>query len=150
MGLSEIDGFLAGIVVGPELILPSEWLPVIWGGNEPQFQTDSEIRTVVGTIMGRYNEIVVCCNGDPDEFDPIFGNGQRARSSHHSGHPVSLTPLHCVERRGNCSSNIIADGVVGEDDFSRGIGHDPYLHCRYSRVLAESSTSQHRSQLGGS
>jgi uncharacterized protein len=72
MGLSEIDGFLAGIVVGPELILPSEWLPVIWGGNEPQFQTESEIRTVVGTIMGRYNEIVVCCNGDPDEFDPIF------------------------------------------------------------------------------
>ena len=35
MGLSDLDGFLTGIVVGPELILPSEWLPVIWGGQEP-------------------------------------------------------------------------------------------------------------------
>jgi hypothetical protein len=26
MGLSDPDGFLAGIVVGPELILPIEWL----------------------------------------------------------------------------------------------------------------------------
>ena len=31
MGLSDLDGFLTGIVVGPELIMPSEWLPVIWG-----------------------------------------------------------------------------------------------------------------------
>ena len=38
MGLSDLDGFLTGIVVGPELILPSEWLPVIWGGDEPEFR----------------------------------------------------------------------------------------------------------------
>jgi uncharacterized protein len=75
MGLSDLDGFLTGIVVGPELILPSEWLPVIWGGEEPQFQTEDEMWTVVGTIMGRYNEIVGCFNGDPDEFDPIFWEG---------------------------------------------------------------------------
>ena len=60
MGLSDLDGFLTGIVVGPELILPSEWLPVIWGGEEPEFQTEDEMRTVLGTIMGRYNEIVAC------------------------------------------------------------------------------------------
>jgi uncharacterized protein len=35
MGLSDLDGFLTGIVVGPELILPSEWLPIVWGGGEP-------------------------------------------------------------------------------------------------------------------
>ena len=27
MGLSDLDGFLTGVVVGPELIMPSEWLP---------------------------------------------------------------------------------------------------------------------------
>jgi uncharacterized protein len=37
MGLSDLDGFLAGIVVGPELVMPSEWLPVVWGGAEPAF-----------------------------------------------------------------------------------------------------------------
>ena len=75
MGLSDLDGFLTGIVVGPELILPSEWLPVIWGGEEPVFQTEDEMRTVLGTIMGRYNEIVACLNTDPDDFDPILLEG---------------------------------------------------------------------------
>src|ERR1700681_4385677 len=75
MGLSDLDGFLTGIAVGPELILASEWLPVIWGGEEPVFHTEDEMRTVLGTIMGRYNEIVACLNSDPDSFDPIFLEG---------------------------------------------------------------------------
>src|SRR6202158_4983420 len=75
MGLSDLDGFLTGIVVGPEIIMPSEWLPVIWGGEEPVFQTEDEMRTVLGTIMGRYNEIVACLDTDSDNFDPIFLEG---------------------------------------------------------------------------
>ena len=39
MGLSDLDGFLTGIAIGPELILPSEWLPVIWGGDSPKFKS---------------------------------------------------------------------------------------------------------------
>ena len=75
MGLSDIDGFLTGVVVGPELILPGEWLPVIWGGEEPEFQTEDEMRTIRGMIMGRYNEIAACFNTDPDEFEPISWEG---------------------------------------------------------------------------
>jgi uncharacterized protein len=75
MGLSDLDGFLTGIVVGPEVILPSEWLPVIWGGEEPSFQSEGEMRTVLGAIMGRYNEIVAGLNRDLDELDPIFWEG---------------------------------------------------------------------------
>ena len=33
------------------------------------------MRTVLGTIMGRYNEIAACFNSDPEEFDPIFWEG---------------------------------------------------------------------------
>jgi uncharacterized protein len=50
MDLSDLDGFLTGVVVGPELILPSEWLPVVWGGQEPEFWAEEEMRTVVGTF----------------------------------------------------------------------------------------------------
>jgi uncharacterized protein len=45
MGLSDLDGFLTGVVVGPELITPSEWLAVMWGGAEPEFETEAEMRT---------------------------------------------------------------------------------------------------------
>jgi uncharacterized protein len=75
MGLSDLDGFLTGVVVGPELIPPSEWLPVIWGREEPVFRTEEEMRTVLGAIMGRYNEIVACLDTDPDDFDPILLEG---------------------------------------------------------------------------
>jgi uncharacterized protein len=75
MGLSDLDGFLTAIVVGPVLIPPSEWLPVIWGGEEPEFQTETEMRTVLGTIMGRYNEIVACFTSARDDFEPIFWEG---------------------------------------------------------------------------
>ena len=36
MDLVTLDGFLTALVVGPELVPPSSWLPVVWGGtNEP-------------------------------------------------------------------------------------------------------------------
>jgi uncharacterized protein len=55
MGLSGLDAFLAGIAAGPELVMPSEWLPVVWGGGEPAFGSVEEASTVLGTIMARYN-----------------------------------------------------------------------------------------------
>ncbi len=81
MGLSDLDGFLTGIVVSPELILPSEWLPMIWGGDEPEFETEAEMRAVLGTIMGRYNEIVACLELRTGEFRADLYGGTRGRDN---------------------------------------------------------------------
>jgi hypothetical protein len=35
-------------------------LPVIWGGGEPEFKAEAEMRTALGAIMSRYNEIITC------------------------------------------------------------------------------------------
>lgn len=72
MGLSDLDGFLTGIVVGPELILPGEWLPVIWGGDSPKFKNAREAQSIVDAIMKRYNEIVQTFRDSPADFDPVF------------------------------------------------------------------------------
>jgi yecA family protein len=42
MGISDLDGFLTGIVVGPELVLPGEWLSRIWGGESPRFKSTKQ------------------------------------------------------------------------------------------------------------
>ena len=58
MLLSELDGFLAGVIACPEMILPSEWLPVVWGEEEPVFDSLEQAQTVNGLIMGHYNDLV--------------------------------------------------------------------------------------------
>ena len=72
MGLSDLDGFLAGIAAGPELVTPGDGLPVVWGGAEPAFESVDEARSVLGTIMGRHNEIVRALDAAPADFDPAF------------------------------------------------------------------------------
>jgi len=72
MGLSDLDGFLTGIAVGPEFIMPSECLPVIWGGDKPRFADDGEAQTIIGTIAERYNEIIDNFEASPIRFAPVF------------------------------------------------------------------------------
>ena len=42
MLLDMLDGYLTAIVIGPTTILPSRWLPGVWGpskDDEPHFET---------------------------------------------------------------------------------------------------------------
>lgn len=72
MGLSDLDGFLSGLVVGPEMILPSEWLPHVWGGEAPEFADMAEASAVLRAIMGRYNQIAAQLDEDPEAYQPVF------------------------------------------------------------------------------
>jgi uncharacterized protein len=54
MQLSDLDGFLTAVAIGPELVMPSEWLPVIWGKGEPEFESAEEAQSVIGAVMARY------------------------------------------------------------------------------------------------
>jgi uncharacterized protein len=72
MGLSDLDGFLTGILMGPDLIMPSEWLPRVWGGEEPVFDSMEQAQEILEAIMGRYNEIAQNLDGGPDDLNPIY------------------------------------------------------------------------------
>jgi uncharacterized protein len=72
MDLSSLDGFMAGLIVGPMPIPPSEWLPVVWQGEEPSFENDAEAERVLGTILRRYNAIADSLAASPTTFAPIF------------------------------------------------------------------------------
>jgi uncharacterized protein len=72
MGLSDLDGFLTAITIGPQLIMPSEWLPIIWGGENPKFKNSKEAELVMSALMARYNEIIRGFQQTPPDFDPVF------------------------------------------------------------------------------
>lgn len=65
MQLSDLDGFLTGVAIGPELIKPSEWLPVIWGDDTPDFENAELAELIYGIIIDRYNEILQSLAADP-------------------------------------------------------------------------------------
>jgi uncharacterized protein len=76
MELSELDGFLAALIVGPELIMPNVWVPLIWGGDNPSFEITREAKQAVRTVMRRYDEIVRLVEQRPEAYAPIFRRGQ--------------------------------------------------------------------------
>ena len=57
-----LDGFVAGLLVSPTLIPPSEWLPEVWGADAamdpaPVFETEQQARQVTSLIMAHYNAV---------------------------------------------------------------------------------------------
>jgi hypothetical protein len=72
MMLSDLDGFLTAVAIGPDLIMPSEWLPVVWGGGAPEFKSQRQAQRIMETMLGRYNEILHTLDTDPDAPEPIF------------------------------------------------------------------------------
>lgn len=71
MQLSDLDGFLTGIVIGPERIALEEWMPLVWNG-EPEFETPAERARIVGIVLARHEEVLWTLTQSPEEFAPIF------------------------------------------------------------------------------
>src|SRR5271165_5755184 len=80
MDLSELDGFLAGLAVGPDPVLPEEWLPMVWDDEDPEFEDQAEADLVLGTMFARYNEIADGLNNDDPGYDPVYWQDATGRT----------------------------------------------------------------------
>jgi uncharacterized protein len=76
MLLTELDGFLAGILVCPDLIMPGEWLPMVWGGRNwdaaPAFENTKQVEQLVRLIMERYNAVAADLQHGGGHYEPLF------------------------------------------------------------------------------
>lgn len=70
--VSELDGFLTAIVSGPETVVPSQWLPAVWGDFEPTWESIDEVNTVMNLVMQLMNFNAVVLIEDPESFEPLF------------------------------------------------------------------------------
>ena len=64
MNLEQLDGFLAALICGPEIVRPSEYLPVICGSDmvlEDSFGTQSVLQDFLSLIMRHWNVIADTC-----------------------------------------------------------------------------------------
>jgi uncharacterized protein len=53
-----LHGFLFAVLNGPEVIPPSEWIPEIFAGGEPVYDSPEQLQAVIDELMAVHNEVV--------------------------------------------------------------------------------------------
>ena len=75
MDIAMLDGFLTAIVIGPNTILPNQWLPVIWDEsdmNPMQWKSAEQMERIIGLVMRMYNDRIHDLEEDIAEYDPLI------------------------------------------------------------------------------
>ena len=60
MNLEEMDGFFTALVCGPQLVMPNEYLPHVWGNelsNNGVFQSFEEAQEILDLVTRHWNTI---------------------------------------------------------------------------------------------
>ena len=77
MGLSQMDGFITAIVCEPEMAPPSQWLPIVWGGeDEPEFDSEEQGLRIMELLFRLMNGISVSLAAGPGGFEPLLYLGE--------------------------------------------------------------------------
>jgi uncharacterized protein len=53
LSLESLDGLLCALAIGPELVMPSTWIPMVMG--EANFKDESQANTIIDLLMRRWN-----------------------------------------------------------------------------------------------
>lgn len=74
LNISALDGFLTAVVSGPNMILPSQWYPAMWGGAgcEPAWENQSEMQRFMALVMQHMNSIADVLVTQPENFEALF------------------------------------------------------------------------------
>jgi len=100
MDLSELDGFLAGLAVGPDPVPPEEWLPMVWDDEDPEFDDQAEADLILGTMFARYNEISDGLESEDPGYDPVYWQDATGRTVVEDWRSASCARSACAARRG--------------------------------------------------
>jgi uncharacterized protein len=60
MNVEALDGFFSALVAGPDIVMPSEYLPEVFGSETPeshQFESLEEAQDILGLMMRHWNDI---------------------------------------------------------------------------------------------
>ena len=68
MNIERFDGFLCALVVGPDLVLPTEYWRYVIGGEEdessPAFDSTEQAETIMSLVIRHWNSIVATLEAD--------------------------------------------------------------------------------------
>src|SRR5450755_4467906 len=93
MDVSSLDGFLCAVLSGPNVILPSKWIPWVWDSTEanqsPEFTSEKQAQRILDLLMQHANDIAVTLTQFPQYYEPLF------LERDHKGRTVSIVDEWC-------------------------------------------------------
>ena len=60
LNLEELDGFFSALIAGPDVVMPSEYMPEVFGSKTPEkhaFESMEEANEIIGLMMRHWNDI---------------------------------------------------------------------------------------------
>jgi uncharacterized protein len=94
MSISELDGFLTAIVIGPSMVAPSEWIRWVWdmerGERSPEFKDAAQASRIVELLMRHMNGIARTLDEAPQEFEPLL------MENPNQGDPIPILDEWCT------------------------------------------------------
>ena len=79
MTLDTLDGYLHAIAIGPQTVMPKQWLPKVWGEDSAMMPpTDSidQLNHIMGLVMRHYNSIISGFEQSPPVVMPYWNTYQ--------------------------------------------------------------------------
>jgi uncharacterized protein len=144
MGLSDLDGFLTGLVVGPKAVEPAAWLPTVWGDDDPVFANAAEAEAMQQIILSRYNEIRTTLRDSPEDHSPVLiedSEGEIIYDDWAAGFlgAVSLQPEAWAPlfEDDDAVSLLLPIVVAGGEDGGEGVGLAPEAEETLRREMPE-------------
>jgi hypothetical protein len=78
MDIVTLDGFLTALAIGPDLVPPSVWLPVVWGREkEPVFESAAQAERIIAILLRRFNDIGRMFGENATGFEPLLYTRER-------------------------------------------------------------------------
>ncbi len=75
MLLTQLDGYLTGILVSPDLVPPGSWLKHIWAGDDGEggehFEKMEDFQHLIDLVMRHYHDVLALLN-QPGSYEPLF------------------------------------------------------------------------------
>ena len=76
MSLAMVDGFLTAIAIGPEMVMPSDYMPWIWdwkrGKQDADFADLGEANRILGCLQGMNNRVAEPLMSKEPTVVPVF------------------------------------------------------------------------------
>ena len=108
MNVEELDGFFAALIAGPEVVLPSEYLPGVFGGELEEaceFESLQEAKQIFDLLMRQWNTIARTLNQGEGLPTSLVGRSgrdlprQRLGARFSTGRRYASRGMVCIDQR---------------------------------------------------